>query len=112
MLKTFFGITTLKISFLSSLAIFLYSDAYIEGVCIEDFCIKDTCILDSYNKNTYIKIASSETVCIGSICRVDIYIKTVYINSVSAIECFKMYLQFFQILKIRNARLKIRIRVY
>lgn len=71
-------------------------DAYVRDTYIKNICIKCTCNEESYIGNTSTKI-----VCMVS----------AYVGSTIAIEYLKIYLQSFQILKIRQYGIELKNRV-
>lgn len=63
-------------------------------------------INDGYN---YIRNFIARDACIASACDTSIYIGNSYVNSVSAIKCSWIHLQFFWNLEMKGAELKIRV---
>lgn len=53
----------------------------------------------------------TQNICLKSFSTKDIYIKYAFIRDIGIIKYLKIYLQFFQILKIRGIKLKIKIKV-
>lgn len=83
---------------------------------VKSICVRDTDIVGAGTESTCSRSAYIEITWTGGRCAKDAYTgvatrKSSYIRGICIVECLRMHLQFFQILEVRGARLKIRVKI-
>lgn len=84
-------------------------DICTKGICVEDTCKGGTCIRDTCLRGASVKVVFVKSICTSNIFARSTYAKSVCVYSIDVVKYSKMHLQFFQILKIEDVKIKIRI---